>query len=98
MRVRIERQDVTRFLDRRKRIATEDFHRHAAGKMRQIELDVEMLALDSTSFRQLVESSGRAVRTAAVQYSTLRKVYVPRADLVNTTVSGLKTTQYMRAR
>ena len=48
--------------------------------------------------RSKVESSGRAVRTAAVQYSTLRKVYVPRTDFVNTTVSGLKTMQYTRAR
>src|SRR5437867_11522310 len=33
-----ERDDVRRFLDRRKRIATENFDRHATVEMREIEL------------------------------------------------------------
>ena len=48
--------------------------------------------------RSKVESSGRAVRTAAVQYSTVRKIYVPRTDLINTTVNGLSTRHYTPVR
>jgi hypothetical protein len=43
--------------------------------------------------RSKAESSGRAVRSAAVQYSTLRRIYVSRTDLVSTTVNSPTTRQ-----
>src|SRR5437764_12183850 len=39
MRMRSKRQDVIRFFDRWKTIPTEHLHRHAAGKLREIELN-----------------------------------------------------------
>jgi hypothetical protein len=35
--------------------------------------------------RSKVEASGRALKTAAVQYSTVKRIYTAPADLVRTT-------------
>lgn len=37
--------------------------------------------------RSKVEASGRALKTAAVQYSTLKRIYATPTDLVRTSVS-----------
>jgi hypothetical protein len=38
--------------------------------------------------RSKVEASGRALKTAAVQYSTIKKIYSAPADLVRATIAG----------
>ena len=38
--------------------------------------------------RSKVEASGRALKTAAVQYSTLKRIYAAPADVVRTTTDG----------
>jgi len=38
--------------------------------------------------RSKVEASGRALKTAAVQYSTLKRIYAAPADVVRTTADG----------
>jgi len=38
--------------------------------------------------RSKVEASGRALKTAAVQYSTLKRIYAAPADVVRTTAEG----------
>jgi hypothetical protein len=38
--------------------------------------------------RSKVEASGRALKTAAVQYSTVKRIYAAPAELVRTTAVG----------
>lgn len=50
---------------------------------------VTMLAL----VRSKVEASGRAFRSAAIQYSTLKKIYAAPADLLRGVHTGQDKTQ-----
>ena len=43
--------------------------------------------------RSKVEASGRALKTAAVQYSTIKRIYTPPTDLVRTNAVGQSSPQ-----